>query len=259
LCVRLLKEVCAVNKHCLHFVDEVIDVRGEYTQIQPELDGLVGKFIASTVSAHNAAMVRIFPCMTFPRLRGVERDVSDHAMRHEGAIMRRVVDAIECRQSCRKPESVAPSPQSRLCPEWHLLAGARLPTVRAERGPRSGRSRSAARRGQAITGMSFDFLAPQSRGHPWPLPACGLRSTPRACPGLDPGTSGRQVSAIRLGPLFFLHCDRRARQSPSITWRPLALSPLSRPSAHVAEVVAKNGTFSTCRVPASVLRDLPPD
>jgi hypothetical protein len=45
LCVRLLKEVCAFNKHCLHFIVDGIAGRVEHTQIQPELDGLVGKFI----------------------------------------------------------------------------------------------------------------------------------------------------------------------------------------------------------------------
>ena len=43
--VRLLKEVRAFNKHHLHFIVDGIAGRVEHTQIQPELDGLVGKFI----------------------------------------------------------------------------------------------------------------------------------------------------------------------------------------------------------------------
>src|SRR5665647_1419845 len=43
--IRLLKEVCAFNKQRLHFIVDGIAGRIEHTQIQPELDGLVGKFI----------------------------------------------------------------------------------------------------------------------------------------------------------------------------------------------------------------------
>jgi hypothetical protein len=43
--VRLLQEVCAVNKQRFHFIVDGIAGRVEHTQIQPELDGLVGKFI----------------------------------------------------------------------------------------------------------------------------------------------------------------------------------------------------------------------
>jgi len=43
--VRLRKEVRAVNKQRLRFIVDGIAGRVEHTQIQPELDGLVGKFI----------------------------------------------------------------------------------------------------------------------------------------------------------------------------------------------------------------------
>jgi hypothetical protein len=66
---------------------------------------LVAYALPSKASAHSAAIVQIFPCMTFPWLRGVKRDASDHAMRHEDTIMPRVVDAMECRKSC--PEKVS--------------------------------------------------------------------------------------------------------------------------------------------------------
>lgn len=46
LCVWLLKEVYVVNKHCLHFIVEFNDVRGEYTQI-PGADGLMAWWASS--------------------------------------------------------------------------------------------------------------------------------------------------------------------------------------------------------------------
>ena len=45
LCVQLLKEVCAFNKHRFHFIVDGVAGRVELTQTQPKLDGLVGKFI----------------------------------------------------------------------------------------------------------------------------------------------------------------------------------------------------------------------